>query len=169
MRDHHKQPEKKLVKFDELAQRAFERGAPQEKTIDDQSRKVMIRATPVTWGVPYDEVMFSKFMIYFVKHAGFMPWDSWATTEGTYLGQARNEIHGRFVRSHTGVPYLMMLDSDIVFPENLLHSLMAHDLPIVGGWYKDKKSADHHPCVYDYLEDTPDGVSHWKHRDTPGT
>jgi len=154
--------------FQKIVQKAFDKGAPKEKKIEGDSHAVKIRTTPVVWGVPCDEVMFSKFFVYFVKHANFMPWDSWATTEGTYLGKARNEIHGRDVRKNTKVPYLMMLDSDIVFPPNLLETLMAHDLPIVGGWYKDKHAADHQPTVYDFLEDTPDGVSHWKYRNDPG-
>ena len=159
---------KRFVTFEKLVQRAFQRGAPKEKTVDGEKHLVQIRNTPVCWGVPCDEVMFAKFFVYFVKHANFMPWDSWATTEGTYIGKARNSIHKRFVEKSSGVPYLMMLDSDIVFPPQLVESLMAHKLPIVGGWYKDKHAEDHHPAVYDYIEDTPDGVSHWKHRNEPG-
>lgn len=159
---------KNFVSFKDLANRAFSKGAPQSKTIDGNTTPVKIRTTPVVWGVPCDEVMFSKFFVYFVKHANFMPWDSWATTEGTYLGKARNEIHQRYVAKNKGVPYLMMLDSDIVFPPNLLETLMAHKLPIVGGWYKDKHAAEHHPCVYNFVENK-NGVDYWKHRDEPGT
>lgn len=164
MRNRHK----KVTTFDELAARAHEMGAPKEQSIDGEKRSVSIRTTPVAWGVPCDEVMFSKFFVWFIKHAGFMPWDSWLTTEGTYLGQARNQIHQRYTEGSAGVPYLMMLDSDIVFPQHMLKVLVSHKLPIVGGWYKDKKSPDHHPAVYDFAEDTPDGVSHWKHRSIPG-
>jgi len=154
--------------FSKIIDQAFRHGAPREKTIDYDKHPVKIRTTPVVWGVPCDEVMYSKFFVYFVKHANFMPWDSWATTEGTYLGKARNEIHKRYVQKNTGVPYLMMLDSDIVFPPNLVEILMAHKLPIVGGWYKDKHAADHHPAVYDFIVDDEAGVSHWKHRTEPG-
>jgi len=169
---------KNFVTFEKLMKRAFYAGAPKEKTLDNDKHAVRIRTTPVCWGVPCDEVMFAKFFVYFVKHANFMPWDSWATTEGTYLAKARNEIHGRYVRKNNGVPYLMMLDSDIVFPPRLVETLMAHKLPIVGGWYKNKKVINpeaespetvFHPAVYDFIEDTPDGVSHWKHREQPGT
>ena len=159
---------KNFITFEKLVQRAFQRGAPKEKTVDGEKHLVQIRNTPICWGVPCDEVMYAKFFVYFVKHANFMPWDSWATTEGTYIGKARNEIHGRYIKKSSGVPYLMMLDSDIVFPPQLVERLMAHKLPIVGGWYKDKHAEDHHPAVYDYIEDTPDGVSHWKHRNEPG-
>ena len=160
---------KNFMTFEKMMKNAFQKGAPREKAIDGNSHPVQIRTTPVCWGVPCDEVMFSKFFVYFVKHANFMPWDSWATTEGTYIGKARNEIHQRFVKKSTGVPYLMMIDSDIIFPRSLVETLMAHKLPIVGGYYRDKHAEDHHPAVYDYIEDTPDGVSHWKHRDNPGT
>lgn len=159
---------KRFVTFDKLAKKAFSRGAPQTKSIDGEKHAVRIRTTPVAWGVPCDEVMYSKFFVYFVKHANFMPWDSWLTTEGTYLGKARNEIHGRYVRKSAGVPFLMMLDSDIVFPQLLVEILMSHELPIVGGWYKDKHAADHHPAVYDFVNDDEQGISHWKHRDAPG-
>lgn len=163
--------------FQKIVSQALQRGAPREQFIDGAKRAIRIRTIPVCWGVPFDEIGYSKFTIWFVKHANFMPWDSWATTEGTYVGQARNEIHGRFVKKSTGVPYLMMLDSDIVFPPNLVEILMAHKLPIVGGWYKNKKVINpeaespetvYHPAVYDFIEDTPDGVSHWRHRDVPG-
>jgi len=157
---------KNFLTFKKLAERAFQRGAPKEKAIDGEKHPVTIRTTPVCWAVPCDEIMYSKFFVYFVKHAGFMPWDSWATSEGTYIGKARNHLHRRFVENKT-VPYLMMLDSDIVFPPNLLTRLMAHKLPIVGGWYKDKHAEDHHPAVYDYVEEK-DGVDYWRHREKPG-
>src|SRR3972149_1006087 len=111
---------KGFTTFKKLVQRAFQHGAPQVKAVDGEKHAVRIRTTPICWGVPCDEVMFSKFFVYFVKHANFMPWDSWATTEGTYIGKARNAIHQRFVKKSTGVPYLMMLDSDIIFPRYLV-------------------------------------------------
>lgn len=159
---------KGFVTFQKMVQRAFQKGAPKERTIDSETHPVKIRTTPVAWGVPCDEVMFSKFFVYFVKHAGFMPWDSWITTEGTYIGKARNEIHSRYYKKSATLPYLMMLDSDIVFPPQLLERLMVHKVPIVGGWYKDKKSETHHPAVYDFIEEK-DGVDYWKHRDVPGS
>lgn len=135
---------------------------------DTEGNKHALRTTPIVWGIPCDEVMFSKFFVYFVKHAGFMPWDSFVTSEGTYLGKARNMIHKRFVENKNA-PYLMMLDSDIVFPPNLVETLLAHKLPIVGGWYKDKHAPDHHPAIYDFVEDDAQGVTHWRHRPAPGT
>lgn len=98
--------------------------------------------------------------------AGLMPFDKFAVSEGTYLEKARNDIHNKFLKSNS--PYLMMLDSDIMFPPNTLHALMEHKLPIVGGWYRDKKAENHHPCVYDFVEDQED-FSVFRHRNEPGT
>lgn len=94
-----------------------------------------------------------------------MPFDGFAFVEGTYLEKARNEIHSSFLKSKAD--YLMMLDSDILFPPNLLSNLMKHNLPIVGGWYRDKNAADHHPVVYDYINDE-EGIANFRHRKEPG-
>lgn len=94
-----------------------------------------------------------------------MPFDKFSTSEGTYLQKARNDIHNKFLKSQ--YPYLMMLDSDILFPPKMLETLMKHDLPIVGGWYKDKKAEDHHPCVYDFVEDKEE-FSVFRHRKEAG-
>lgn len=94
-----------------------------------------------------------------------MPFDGFAFSEGTYLEKARNMIHKKFIESKA--PYLMMLDSDVLFPSNLLETLLAHNLPIVGGWYRDKKAVDHHPAVYDFVKEDDD-VSYWNHRKVAG-
>lgn len=124
------------------------------------------RKTPVMWGVPCDELSYSKFWTRFIGTAGVMPFDGFAFSEGTYLQKARNEIHNKFLKSNA--KYLMMLDSDVLFPPNFLETLMAHNLPIVGGWYRDKKADDHHPAVYDFVEDHADGYAVFRHRSTPG-
>lgn len=124
-----------------------------------------IRRTPIVWGVPCDELSYSKFWIRFVGTANIMPLDRFAFSEGTYLEKARNMIHKAFL--DTEAAYLMMLDSDIMFPPQTLETLMAHNLPIVGGWYRDKKADDRHPAVYDFVKDK-DGVSYWDHRKTAG-
>ena len=95
------------------------------------------------WGIPTDELGFSKFWTHFLRHANIMPWDGFSLSEGTYLEKARNQIHKGFV-SGSKMPLLMMLDSDILFPPLLVETLIAHKLPIVGGWYRDKKAEDHH-------------------------
>jgi len=130
-----------------------------------QKEELIYRKIPVAWGVPCDELSFSKFWIRFVGTSGMMPFDDFIPTEGTYLEKARNEIHNRFLKSK--LPYLMMLDSDIMFPPKLLQTLMRHNLPIVGGWYRDKKAENHHPAVYDFVEDKEE-FSVFRHREVPG-
>lgn len=128
---------------------------------------VELRKTPVTWGIPFDEIMFSKFMIYFEKNADRMPWDGFVSSQGTLVHIARNRIHKAFLKDNK--PYLMMLDSDILFPEKIVDKLLAHNLPIVGGWYKNKNIDDLHPTIYDFDHEDEKGVFVWKHRKTPGT
>jgi hypothetical protein len=133
------------------------------------ARTVELRNTPVTWGIPFDELMFSKFMIYFEKNADRMPWDGFVSSQGTLVHIARNRIHKAFLQEEQKRPYLMMVDSDIIFPEKLVDKLLAHDLPIVGGWYKNKNIKDLHPTIYDYDHQDEKGVFVWKHRNEPGT
>lgn len=149
-------------------------GAPEKRTvtyingskIERETQIVSIRKTPIAWGIPCDELSFSRFWTYFIKNANYMPWDAWIPSEGTYLVKARNEIHNGFLS--TNLEWLMMLDSDVLFPPNIAEILKAHNLPIVAGWYRDKKSRDKHPCVYDFSHDEENGLSVWNHRDTPG-
>lgn len=157
---------KKFVSFGNIIEKAFAAGAPKERTIDGEKKPVRIRTTPIVWGIPTDELGFSKFWTRFVRFANIMPWDSFAFSEGTYLEKARNSIHNKFLKS--GLPYLMMLDSDIWFPPDTVERLVAHNLPIVGGWYKDKNAEDHHPVVYDFVEDQ-EGLAIFRHRKEVGT
>lgn len=129
---------------------------------------LVYRKTPIVWGIPCDEIGYSKFWIRFVGTAGIMPFDKFSVSEGTYLQKARNDIHNKYLQTNPRLyPNLMMLDSDIMFPPKMLETLMAHDLPIVGGWYRDKKAEDHHPVVYDFAEDRED-FSIFCHRKTEG-
>lgn len=105
-------------------------------------------------------------MIYFEKHAERMPWDGFVSSQGTLVHIARNNIHKAFLKDNK--PYLMMLDSDILFPEKLVETLLKHNLPIVGGWYKNKNIKDLHPAVYDFQEQDTNGVLVWKHKTAPG-
>ena len=125
----------------------------------DKRMRFRHKKTNIVWGIPMDEVMYSRFFQHFIKSAGFSATDSFAFSEGTYLHIARNKIHDTFLKSDGN--YLMMLDSDIMFPPLIAQKLMKHNLPIVGGWYHDKKG--NHPCVYDR---TGDMVGH---RNTAGT
>ena len=149
-------------------------GVNKEKTVayhadgqvTTEDKPVVIRKTPIFWGVPCDEVSFTDFWIRFVEYGDKMPWDNFAASKGTYLPKARNFIHNGFLESNS--QYLMMLDSDILFPPHLVEMLMRHNLPIVGGWYRDKNAKDHHPTIYDFLHDDENGVAYWKHRTHAG-
>jgi hypothetical protein len=158
-----------LIPFKKILRRAFPGGLPQENVVQTdilERPKLRIRTTPVMWGIPLDEVMFSQFFIFFEKHANRMPWDGLAMPKGTYLGKARNTVHKAYV-THSNLPYLMMLDSDIAFPPNMLEALMAHNLPIVGGWYRDKNKENNPPTVYDFIEEKED-VVYFRNRTEPG-
>lgn len=157
---------KRFTSLGDVAKRAMQKGAPTERHIDGEKHPVKIRTTPIVWGIPTDELGFSKFWTRFVRFANIMPWDSYAFSEGTYLEKARNSIHNKFLKSE--LPYLMMLDSDIWFPPDMVELLMTHKLPIVGGWYRDKNAEDHHPTVYDFAEDR-EGLAIFRHRKEPGT
>jgi hypothetical protein len=111
--------------------------------------------------------MFSKFLVNFEKHSKQMPWDDFIFSEGAIVAKARNLIHSTYLKDSTAFR-LMMLDSDILFPPTMLETLLAHNLPIVGGWYRDKKADDHHPVVFDFVEEK-DGVNYWHSRKVPGT
>jgi len=136
------------------------------KKSPDVKVELNYRRTPVMWGIPCDELGFSKFWIRFVGTAGLMPFDQFFAVEGTYLQKARNDIHNMFLKSK--LPYLVTLDSDIMFPPKMLETLMAHNLPVVGGWYRDKNAEDHHPVVYDFVEDKAE-FAVFRHRKEAGT
>lgn len=126
-----------------------------------------IRATPICWGIPMDEVMFSKWFVNFLRLSS-MPWDSISTTESTYLPSARNDIHNTYL-TDTDAPYLMMLDSDVLPPPNIVEILMSHEKHIVGGWYKNKSlRKGPHPIVYDFHKETEKELQ-WINRAEPGS
>ena len=54
----------------------------------------------------------------------------------------------------------------------MVERLISHNLPIVGGWYKNKnrlQKYEPHPIVYDFLGvNEKNGHVNWKHRDKPG-
>jgi hypothetical protein len=116
------------------------------------------------WGIPCDEVMYSRFFTDFITNAHIMPWDAFAVSESTYLPKARNIIWNAFIDSHA--EHLAFVDSDVLFAPYMFNKLIAHKLPIVSGWYRNKKG-EHHPVVYDFAKDTGD-MWYWKHRDVAG-
>jgi len=161
-------------KIDRFIKQSFPNGTRKDKTVAHladgmvvtEDKPVVIRKTQVFWGIPCDEVSFTDFWIRFTEHSDKMPWDDFAASKGTYLPKARNFIHNGFLDAQT--PYLMMLDSDIMFPPHIVDRLMKHNLPIVGGWYRDKNATDHHPTVYDFLKEDEKGIGYWKHRTHAG-
>lgn len=121
-----------------------------------------IRPWPICVGLPMDELMFSQFFENYLT-LDLMPWDYIGTTRSTYLPEARNTIHNLFL-NELGGTHLLMLDSDVLPPPGFVKSLLAHDKPMVGGWYKKKekfvlKEADgtirhiQRPVVYDFVEE----------------
>lgn len=154
----------------------FKAGVPQSRVTlrhvdgvtDIAEEALHIRTIPVVFGVPMDEICYSKFWIIFHKHVPIMPWDAWATTESTYLPDARNQIHNGYLREFT-LPFLFMLDSDIIVPPGILDRLLSHNLPIVGGYYRNKHvKMPPHPIVYDFISEEENGKTHWKHREEAG-
>lgn len=136
-------------------------------TEDKITSPILIRNTPIMWGVPMDEVMYSKFFTVFMRNSNIMPWDAFATTESTYLPDARNQIHKAFVEQ-SDMPYLMMLDSDVMIPPHTVEKLLSHNKPIVGGWYKTKHiKLPPRPVVYDFVSETE--YLNWRGRQDRGT
>lgn len=126
----------------------------------EQETVLKLRTHQIAIGLPMDELMFSKF---FVNYLGMniMPWDAVITTQSTYLPDARNQIHNVFLDKGVG-SHLLMLDSDVLPPPAFIDTLLAHNLPIVGGWYRKKEKYGYkdanggiiitqRPVVYDYV------------------
>jgi hypothetical protein len=161
-------------KIGQFLKQEFPQGVPNTRVtkllaggrITSEEKPVVIRKTPIMWGIPCDEVSFTEFWIRFEQHANRMPWDDFSGSKGTYLPGARNFVHNGFLDTKTSL--LMMLDSDVLFPPNLVDILISHKLPIVGGWYRDKNALDHHPAVYDFVEENEKEIV-WRHRTQPGT
>ena len=138
---------------------------PDEHRIEERT-SVKLRTVPVCWALPTDEVLFARFFTNFLRLRP-MPWDDMYSVGSTYLPDARNTLHAFYVeKSLCG--HMVMLDSDVLPPPDFLERLLAHNLPMVGGWYR-KKGDPYPPCVYDYVNTSADGVAHWRGRLQPGT
>ena len=122
-------------------------------------RELILRTQPISIGLPMDELMFAKF---FTNYTGidWMPWDAIITTESTYLPDARNKIHDLFL-DNPYTTHLLMLDSDVLPPPNVISRLLDHDKDLVGGYYRKKekfpiagedgtKRFIQRPVVYDF-------------------
>lgn len=97
-----------------------------------------------------------------------MPWDNFHFCLNTYLPEARNQIHNAFLKSNN--EWLVMLDSDVIPPPDFASRLIAHEKPMIGGWYckKDMMNPElRYPVVYDDLE-TRDGIRYWNIRKQAG-
>jgi len=138
--------------------------------VEISTEEVSIRQTPICWGIPMDEVLFSKFFQGFLKNSHIMPWDHLFMTESTYLPDARNEIHNAFL-TRSNAPWLMMLDTDILFPPHTVDKLLEHNKPFVCGWYPNKNfKYPPHPIVYDYAGTAArGGKDGWTHRREVGS
>ena len=145
----------------------------------EHEHKIMmkLRTTPITWGIPMDELMYSKFFNNFL-HLNMMPWDSVITTESTYLPDARNYIHQVFLEKFK-TSHLFMIDSDVMPPPDIVTNLLHHDLPIVSGFYRKKETYQikdengdiryiARPVVYDWAEEK-DGKYWFTNRMDAGT
>jgi len=132
---------------------------------ETHDRIVKLRYIPVAWGIPFDEVVFSKWVINTIG-LPMMPWDTVITTTSTYLPDARNTIHKNFVEA-SDAEWLVMLDSDVLPPLDFLHRLMAHKKKMVGGWYR-KKGDLYQPVVYDFSHNDEDGKAKYDIRHEPG-
>lgn len=132
-------------------------------------RTLQIRTTPVTIGIPMDELMFSKFFSNFVC-LSIMPWDNFITTASTLVHEARNIIHDIYLEKSLS-PYLFMLDSDVLPPPDIIERLITDDKPVIGGFYRKKekfpvKKPDgslteiQRPVIYDYSHYDKDKKRH---------
>ena len=166
-------PLPKSSKFYELLSDELKQEVPDGATITTLTRgqretlnkHLHLRTIPITWGIPFDEILFAKFFTFFIR-LNPMPWDNYATSESTYLPSARNEIHNNFIKLDS--PYLMMLDSDVLCPPGMVDVLVAHDKHLVGGWYKNKAyQKKPHPIVYDFDSETD--TYNFMPRQEPGT
>ncbi len=162
--------------YQETVRQLREKGVPEKREVtvhasgstDTFTHEVVLRTFPIMVGIPMDEVLFSTFLLMFQRNVHMMPWDGFTATQSTYLPDARNQVHQAFLKE-TKYSHLFMLDSDVLCPANVIERLLAHQKPIVAGYYSTKavigKST---PVVYDYLKDNEDGVSTWTHKTQPG-
>jgi hypothetical protein len=115
----------------------------------------------VAWGVPMMQTVYSRWFVNFMDlHP--KPEEPFLWTIASVIIEARNRIHRRFLTA-TRAEWLVMLDSDVTPPPDFLPRLMAHNKPMVGGWYR-MKDADNYPVVFDFAPTS----SQWTQRKRPG-
>jgi len=130
---------------------------------------VVIRETPITWGIPFGSLCYSKAWRSQMA-MGMMPWDDLIAPEGTYIAAARSYIHNKFL-AEGRTDWLFMLDSDVCCPPDYLSRLLKHheedaSRRVLSGWYRQKEE----PClpvVYHWLGEKQNAKGHeigdWKH------
>lgn len=122
-----------------------------------------IRTQQIAIGIPFDELAFSQFTVNLLG-LHIMPWDMPITTMSTYLPMARNQIHNIFIENPDQGTHLLMLDSDVLCPPDIISTLIMHNKPMIGGWYRKKEKypikrldgsteITQRPVVYDYDEE----------------
>lgn len=124
------------------------------------------RTFPVFVGMPADELQYSRFtsrLVAIPKH----PRDIYMVIEGTYVTEARNELHRAFVEE---VPqeyeWFFMLDTDVLPPINAIDKLIARNKSFIGGWYRNKNSGG--IDVYSQVRIKEDGRIDWAEWSQPG-
>ena len=128
----------------------------------DRTIILNMRTVPVCYGIPFDEVVFSKWVRNLITHNRPMPWDDVIVTASTYLPIARNIVHKQFL-VESNLDWLLMLDSDVcpppAFDSRLLKRVRDNpEIKMIGGWYR-KKSEPYPPAVYhDTGEVTDEGI-----------
>ena len=123
---------------------------PETHIAEDREAITMVRATPICIGIPFDEVVFAKWVTHMLARVRPMPWDDVITSGSTYLPEARNLVQNQFLERSKN-DFLWMLDSDVIPPPGIVEKLLTHmrkkDVRIVGGWYK-IKAEPYLPVVY---------------------
>jgi hypothetical protein len=136
----------------------------------DTSRMLAIRTQAISYGFPFDELTYSKWVIRLLLLHRPMPWDDVIVARSTYLPDARNIIHKSFVTKSSN-EWLWMIDSDVIPPPNILQSFFKHHketgAKMIGGWYR-KKGDPYRPVVYDFDHTDKTGINQWKVREIPG-
>lgn len=117
----------------------------------DRTIILNLRTIPICWGIPFDEVVFSKWVKNIFTHNRPMPWDDMIVTGSTYLPIARNIVHKQFLEE-SNLDWLLMLDSDVCPPPSFDSRLLKRvkdnpDIKMIGGWYR-KKDHPFPPVVY---------------------
>ncbi len=123
----------------------MKRGDPLKVQFARNVRGLFVPARPgpsrpvVAWAIPLEEMVYATwFMTYLTLESA--PGDAVIPTEGAFIDAARNKLVEQFLT--TPAEYLYFLDSDTCPPPDVVDRLLAHRLPLVGGWYRTKKKND---------------------------